>query len=87
MFFTLQNKRIYERNSICNDNTLIALPSNALEFLTVYETEDQGFTFQIVHKTLFYLANLFSYRLFKKAHIFQYVCFSSGLKRNILTKL
>ena len=52
--------------SIYNGNTLITLPTGALEFYTLYGTKDLGFTVSKVHRIVFYLSYLFSYRLLKK---------------------
>lgn len=60
-----KNNNIYEGDLICNYITLKTQSTNALEFYTIYGTIDQGLAFQMVHKILFYLSYLFSYRLLK----------------------
>ena len=45
--------------SICNVIALITPPTHALELYTVYGMKDQGFTFRMVHKTLFYRSQTF----------------------------
>ena len=40
--------------SICNEIALITPPIHGLELYTIYWMKDQGFTFRMVHKTLFY---------------------------------
>ena len=69
--------RKYEGGSIYNGNTLITQPTGALEFYTLYGTKDQGFTFSMVHKILFYLSDLISYRLLKKVYIYA-LCINSS---------
>ena len=44
----------YEGDSICNEIALITPPTHGLEIYTKYGMKDQGFTFRMVHKTLFY---------------------------------
>ena len=70
-----------------NGNILITQHTNTPELYTKYDKKDQGYTFRMVHKTCFYLNYLFSNRLLKKVHSYTLNIFSSGLKRNILTKL
>ena len=53
----------YEGGSICNEIALITPPTRRLELYTIYGMKDQGFTFRMVHKTLFYHYYLSSYRL------------------------
>ena len=60
----------YERGSIYNGNTLITQPTKALEFYAICGTKDQGLTFLMVYKTLFYVFYLLRYRLLKQAHIY-----------------
>ena len=60
------NSSTYEGGSIYNGNTLITQPTGSLELYTLYGTKDQGFTLSVVHKILFYLSYLFSYRLLKR---------------------
>ena len=67
----------YEGGSIYNDNTFITQPTCALEFYTLYGTKYQGFTFSMVHRILFYLSYLFSYRLLKKVYIYT-LCINSS---------
>ena len=67
----------YEGGSIYNGNTLITQPTGALEFYTSYGTNDQGFTFSMMHRILFYLYYLFSYRLLKKVYIYT-LCINSS---------
>ena len=87
VFATQIVQPLYEGGSIYNGNTLITQLTNAPEVYTICEKKDQGFTFRMVHKTLFYLNYLFRHRLLKKAHSNTLDIFSSGLKRNTLTKL
>ena len=54
---------IYEGDSICNEIALITPSTHGLELYTIYGMKDQGFTFRMVHKTLFYHSYLSSYRL------------------------
>ena len=61
---------IYEGGSIYNGNTLITQPTGALEFYTLYGTRDQGLTFSMVDRILFYLSYLLSYRLLIKVYIY-----------------
>ena len=56
--------------SIYNGNTLITPPIKALEFYAICGTKDQGLTFLMVYKTLFYVSYLIRYRLLKHAHIY-----------------
>ena len=49
----------YEGDSICNEIALITPPT----LNPIYGMKDQGFTFRMVHKTLFYHSYLSSYRL------------------------
>ena len=60
------NKRFLTGGSIYNGNTLITQPTGALEFHTLYGTKDQGLTFSMADRILFYLSYLFSYRLLKR---------------------
>ena len=53
-------------DSICNEIALITPPTHGLELYTIYGIKDQGFTFWMVHKTLFYHSYLSSDRLWKK---------------------
>ena len=53
----------YEGDSIYNEIVLITPPTHELELYTIYGMKDQGFTFRMVHKTLFYHSYLSSYRL------------------------
>ena len=46
---------MYERGSIYNGNTLITPPTKALEFYAICGAKDQGLTFLMVDKTLFYV--------------------------------
>ena len=55
--------------SIYNGNALITPPTKALEFYAMCGTKDQGLTFLMVYKTLFYVSYLLRYRLLKQAHI------------------
>ena len=61
---------VYEGGSIYNGNTPITPPKKALEFYTICGTKDQGLTFLMVYKTLFYVSYLLRYRLVKQAHIY-----------------
>ena len=54
---------IYEGDSIYNEIALITPPTHGLELYAIYGMKDQGFTFRMVHKTLFYHSYLSSYRL------------------------
>ena len=56
---------VYEGDSICNEIALrlITTPTHGLKLYTIYGMKDQGFTFRMVHKTLFYHSYLSSYRL------------------------
>ena len=54
---------IYEGDSIYNEIALITPPTHKLKLYTIYGIKDQGFTFRMVHKTLFYHSYLSSYRL------------------------
>ena len=56
----------YEGGSICNENPIITPSINALGFYAICQTKDQSVAVIMVYKTLFYFANLISYRLFKK---------------------
>ena len=67
----------YEGGSIYNGNTLITQPTDALDFYTLYGTKDQGFTFSMVHRILFCLSYLFSYRLLNKVYIYA-LCINSS---------
>ena len=53
----------YEGDSIYNEIALITPPTQGLELYTIYGMKDQGFTFRMVHRTLFYHSCLSSYRL------------------------
>ena len=53
----------YEGDSIYNEIALITQPTHGLELYTIYGMKDQGFTFRMVQKTLFYHSYLSSYRL------------------------
>ena len=81
-------KSSYKGDSICNDITLITPLTHTLELYTIYRMKDQGLTFPMEHKTLFYHSYLStgSYRRLKKVHVYKLYIFSSGLKKNILTK-
>ena len=68
---------MYEGGSIYNGNTLITQPTGALEFYTLYGKKDHGFTFSMVHRILFYLSYLFSYRQLKKVYIYT-LCINSS---------
>ena len=54
---------IYEGNSIYNEIALITPPTHKLELYTIYGMKEQGFTFRMVNKTLFYNSYLSSNRL------------------------
>ena len=54
---------MYEGDSIYNEIALITPPTHGLELYTIYGMKDQGFTFRMVHRTLFYHSYLSSYRL------------------------
>ena len=54
---------IYEGDSKCNEIALITPPTSGLELYNIYGIKDQGFTFRMVHKTVFYHSYLSSYRL------------------------
>ena len=54
---------LYEGDSIYNEIALITPPTHGLELFTIYGMKDQGFTFRMMHKTLFYHSYLSSYRL------------------------
>ena len=58
------------RDSIYNGNTLITPLTKALEFYAKCGMKDQGLTFLMVNKTLFYVSYLLRYRLLKQAHIY-----------------
>ena len=49
---------LYEGGSIYNGNTLITPPTKALECYAICGTQDQGLTFLMVYKTLFYVSYL-----------------------------
>ena len=49
--------------SIYNEIAHITPPTHGLELYTIYGMKDQGFTFRMVHKTVFYHSYLSSYRL------------------------
>ena len=53
-----------------NGNTLIIPRTKALEFYAICGTNDQGLTFLMVYKTLFYVSYKLRYRLLKQAHIY-----------------
>ena len=53
----------YEGDSIYNEIALITPPTHGLELYTIYGMKDQGFTFRMVHRTLFYHFYSSSYRL------------------------
>ena len=55
--------RMYEGDSIYNEIAPNTPPTHGLELYTIYGMKDQGFTFRMVHKTLFYHSYLSSYRL------------------------
>ena len=57
---------MYEGDSICNEIALITPTTHGLELYTIYGMKEQGFTFRLVHKTLFYHSNLSSYGLRKR---------------------
>ena len=59
----------YEGGSIYNGNTFRTQPTKALECYAICRTKDQGLTFLMVYKTLFYVSYLLIYRLLKQAHI------------------
>ena len=59
----LSSWAVYEGDSICNEIPLIAPSTHGLELYTIHGVKDQGFTFRMVHKTLFYHSYLSSYRL------------------------
>ena len=61
---------IYEGGSIYNGNTLITPPTKALELYAICGTKDQGLTYLMVYKTLFYVSYLLRFRLLKQAHIY-----------------
>ena len=48
-----QNNTQYEGDSICNEIALITPTTHGLELYTIYGMKEQGFTFRMVHKTLF----------------------------------
>ena len=70
--FDLLARFHYILNLPRNDNTLITRPTNGLEFYTIYRTKDQGLIFRMVHKTLFNLSYLLSFRSRNKANICSY---------------
>ena len=63
---------IYEGDSICNEIALVTSSTHALELYTIYGMKDQSFTFQMVHKTLFFRSYLSSYRRLKKVRLSLY---------------
>ena len=65
-----------------NGNPLITQPTGALEFYILYGTKDQGLTFSMVHRILFYLFYLFSYRLLKMVYIYKYTLYKFILIEN-----
>ena len=58
----LDHKQVYEEDSICNEIALITPPTHGLELYSIYGMKVQGFTFRMVHQTLFYHSYLSSYR-------------------------
>ena len=62
----MSGQQRYEGDSICNEIALITPPTHGLELYTINGMKDQGFTFRMVHKTLFYHFYLSSYRLSKR---------------------
>ena len=58
-----KNLYIYEGDSIYNEIALITPPTHGLELYTIYGMKDQGFTFRMMHTTLFYHSYFSSYRL------------------------
>ena len=70
-----------------NENVFITPSTNALGFYTICQTKDQSLALQMVHQPLFYLSNLFSYRLLKHTHTYTLYIFSSRLQKNIFTKV
>ena len=52
--------QFYEGDSTCNEIALITPPIQGLELYTIYGMKDQGFTFRMMHKTLFYHSYLSS---------------------------
>ena len=63
IYFDMFASQAYEGDSICNEIALITPPTHRLELYTIYGMKEQGFTFRMVHKTLFYHSYLSSYRL------------------------
>ena len=61
--YNLSSYYMYEGDSICNEIALITPHTHGLELYTIYGMKEQGFTFRMVHKTLFYHSYLSSYRL------------------------
>ena len=51
--------------SICHVNAFITPSTNSLGFYSICQTKHQSLTFQMAHKPLSCLSNLFSYRLLK----------------------
>ena len=57
---------LYEGDSICNEIAPITPPTHGLELYTIHRMKDQGLTFRMVHKIVFYHSYLSSYRLSKR---------------------
>ena len=76
----------YEGDSICKEIALITPPTHALELNTIYGMNEKASTFRMVHKTEFYRSYLSSYRHLSKVLLYTLDIFSSGSKRNILSK-
>ena len=77
----------YEGGSIYNGNTLITQPTKALEFFAIYRTKDQGLTFLMVYKTLFYVSYLLRYRLLKQAPIYIHLIHFINIEKERFNKV
>ena len=66
---------------MCDENKFITPSTNGSGFYTIYQIKDKNLAFQMVHKPLFYLSDLFSYSLLKHTHSYTLSeCFSSDFK-------
>ena len=77
----------YEGGSIYNGNTLITQPTKALEFYAICGTKDQGLTFLMVYKTLFYISYLLRYRLLKQAPIYIHLIYLINIEKERFNKV
>ena len=77
---------IYEGGSICNENPFITPSTNVLGFYAICQMKDQSVAVIMVHRTLFYLPNLISYRLFKKHTNIHCIYFPPNCKDSVEQK-